>query len=438
MTKIHLRILLLAACVGAALASATIEAAPNPDANFRFTDITQPDFFPILPWDPYHGWTKPFVGQRRNGFDSLAECRFNMAGFVSPEDLRQCRKLGLGAILLPVAEAAKSSDYMRDWKKLSDAQIDGRVKEMVRSGGSHPAVKGFFIMDEPGAEDFPALSKAVAAVKKYAPGKWAYINLYPDYATLGAPDRSQLGTSNYTEYLERFVREVQPQAISYDNYMVQYSDDLKDAAQASSYYRNLLEVRRVAQENGLPFLNIVSANQIRPESPIPSPANLQFQTYTTLAAGCRGVTWYNYYGPGYHYMPIDPSGNRTLSWVFLRDVNAQVAALTPVMCRLTSTGVFFSAPAPVAGLPLLPGKLIEAVTSPTPVMVGEFVHENGDAYIMVVNLSLERSTRFLLKTIQPQDSIQIVSAVDGSLSPLDQKAGLWLVAGQGALLKLGK
>ena len=36
-------------------------------------------------------------------------------------------------------------------------------------------------------------------------GKLAHINLYPNYATLGAPDRSQLGAPTYTEYLERFV-----------------------------------------------------------------------------------------------------------------------------------------------------------------------------------------------------------------------------------------
>lgn len=416
----------------------TSHAAPKLEDNLRFSEITQPEFFPILPWSPYHGWTKPFVEHKQNGLESIAECNFNMAGFVWPKDLRQCRKLGLGAILLPSEDVAINNRYMRDWKTLPDAEIDRRVKELVRAGGSHPAVKGYFIMDEPGVEDFPALGKAVAAVRKYAPGKWAYINLYPDYATLGAPDRSQLGASNYTEYLERFVSEVHPQAISYDNYMVESSDDLRNTGRAASYYRNLLEIRRVAQEHHLPYLNIVCANQIRPQTPIPSPANLQFQTYTTLAAGYRGVTWYNYYGPGYHYTPIDTSDRRTLTWVYLRDVNAQVAALAPVMSRLTSTGVFFSAPAPVEDLPLLPGKLVGAVMCSTPVMVGEFIHANGDAYVMVVNLSLERSAKFLLKTTPMRETIQIVSAVDGSLSTFDQKAGLWLVAGQGALLKLGK
>jgi hypothetical protein len=282
------------------------------------------------------------------------------------------------------------------------------------------------------------LGKAVAAVRKYAPGKLAYINLFPDYATLGAPDRSQLGTSNYTEYLERFVTEVRPQVISYDNYMVQFSDDLRNANKAASYYHNLLEVRRVARKYELPYLNIVSANQIRPPTPIPSPANLQFQAYTTLAAGYRGVTWYNYYGPGYKYTPIDPAGRKTLTWVYLRDVNSQVAALASIMSRLTSTGVFFSAPAPVDDLPLLPGNLVKSVSCPTPVMVGEFKHSNGDACVMVVNLSLERSAPFTLTATQPRDSIKIVSAVDGSLSDFDQKNGLWLTAGRGALLILGR
>jgi len=404
---------------------------------FDSSDFTKPHFFPILPWSPYHGWKAPFVERRQNGLESIADCHFNMAGFVWAKDLRRCEKLGLGAIVLPAGDdKTLSPAYRREWKKLPGEEIERRVQQLIRAAGRSPALKGYYIMDEPGIVDFPALGRAVAAVKKYAPGKLAYINLYPDYATLGAPDMSQLGTSNYTEYLERFVAEVKPQVISYDNYMVQFSDDLKNKVKAASYYRNLLEVRRVAQEHQLPFLNIVCANQIRSHTPIPSPANLQFQAYTTLAAGYRGVTWYNYYGPGYKYTPIDPAGLKTLTWVYLRDVNSQVAALAPVMSRLSSTGVFFSAPAPVEGLPLLPGRLVEAISCATPVMVGEFRHANGQPYVMVVNLSLEQSAKFALAITHPRGAISVVSAVDGSLSAFDQKNGLWLTAGQGVLLAL--
>lgn len=405
---------------------------------FAFTDITRPEFFPILPWDPYHGWNQPWIEHRQNGLESIAECQFNMAGFVLPRDLRHCEKLGLGAIMLPTDSAFTNLQYLSEWRQLSEPEIRRRVKQMIRAAGHSPAVRGYFIMDEPGIRDFHALAKAVAAVRQDAPGKLAYINLFPDYATLGAPDRSQLGTSNYTEYLERFVTEVNPQAISYDNYMVPFSKDLNHRALAAGYYRNLLEVRRVAQKYRLPCLNIVCANQIRADAPIPSPANLLFQAYTTLAAGYRGVTWYNYYGPGYQHTPIDSSGARSLTWAYLSMVNAQVATLAPVMSRLTSTGVFFTSPPPADNLPLLPGALIESISSPVPVMVGEFKHSNGDSYVMIVNLSLERSAKFTLKTAQPHTSIQIVSAIDGSFSPFDQKDGLWLVAGQGVLLKLGR
>jgi hypothetical protein len=400
------------------------------------SDVTRPDFFPILPWSPYHGWAKPFIENRPSGLESIADCQFNMAGFVFRKDLRLCEKLGLGAIVLPVDDADTSPTYRREWRKLPDAEIDLRIKHIVRISGKSPAIKGYFIMDEPGVEDFPALGKAVAALKRHAPGKWAYINLFPNYATLGAPNMSQLGTSNYTEYLERFVAEVNPQVISYDNYMVQYSDDLKDSNKAASYYRNLLEVRRVAREHNLPCVNIVSANQIRPSTPVPSMANLQFQAYTTLAAGYRGVTWYNYYGPGYKYTPIDPEGRKTLTWVYLRDVNSQVAALAPFMSRLTSTGVYFTAPAPVADLPLLPGNLVKSVSSPVPMMVGEFRHSDGRSCVMVVNLGLEQSAKFALTTKEPCAAIKVVSALDRSLSTFNQKEGLWLTAGQGALIEL--
>lgn len=413
--------------------SAACQAAPN----LNFCDISKPDFFPVLPWDPYHGWERPHaVRDLTNGLTGIAECNFNLAGFILPEDLRQCRKLGLGAIMLPSDPAFTNIQYLCDWKKLSDAQIDRRVKDDVAAAGSSHAIMGFFIMDEPGASDFPALGKAVTAVRKYAPGKLAYINLFPDYATLGAPNTSQLGTTTYTEYLERFVNEVHPQFISYDNYMVQYSGDLKDRAKAASYYHNLLEVRRVAQEHHLPYLNIVSGNQIMPGTPIPSPANLSFQAYTTLAAGYRGVTWYTYFSRGYQYSPVDSSGKKTPTWTSLKEVNRQVMALAPVMSRLESTGVFFTAPAPVDNFPLLPGSLVESANCATPLMIGEFQGPAGQACVMVVNLSLESSGKFNLKTRQAGASWKIVSPIDHSLASIDLHAGYWLTAGQGVLLML--
>ena len=400
---------------------------------FLYCDVTKPEFFPILPWDSLHGMKNDLDKRRGNSLESIAECHFNMAGFVRREDISRCKKLGLGAFYFPF-----HPDFnKRSWAKMSDEEIDQTVKKMVRDAGNSPALMGYFITDEPGVKEFPALAKAVAAVKKYAPGKLAYINLFPDYATIGAPDNSQLGTENYTEYLERFVNEVHPQLISYDNYRIEMSEDFKKPEKAASYFYNLLEVRHVAQKYHLPHLNIVTGNQIRPFSTPPSPANFALQAYTTLAAGYRGITWFTYFQRGYHYAAIGEDGKKTQTWFYLQEINRQVATLAPVMSKLRSTGVFFSKPI-YEKLPLLPGKMTRSVICEEPLMIGEFEDRDETQYVMVVNLSLEHSTKLFLKPSSEKTSIQIVSTVDRSLSDFDEKNGLWLVAGQGALLKLEK
>ncbi len=383
--------------------------------------------FPALPWD----WPENLSNvslSHKFGLHSIAECNFNIAGFVKPEALPTCEKLGLAAIVV--------GPRKREWSKASDKEIELTVREMVEKTGGSKAVIGYYITDEPGASEFPALAKAVRALRKYAPGKIAYINLFPSFATSGAKGKSQLETHNYIEYLERFVTEVRPQIISYDNYMVQLSQDLKDKTNAAKYYTNLMEVRHIALKYNLPFWNTVSSNQIRPFTPIPSPANLRFQAYTTLAAGGRGIAWYTYYAGNYGYAPIDKSNNRTLTWRYLQEVNRQIAILGLRMNKLKSTGVCFTSPAPADNLAVLPGKLVREIKANAPMMIGEFKHDDGTDYIMVVNLSIEKSAKFTLETTRPYNKIEIISAEDGALHQVDNESGYWLVAGQGVLIRL--
>jgi hypothetical protein len=218
---------------------------------------------------------------------------------------------------------------------------------------------------------------------------------------------------------------------------VQQSADLRNKSIAASYFQNLLMVRQVAIEHGIPFWNIASSTQIIPHAPPPSPANLLLQAYTTLAAGGRGLTWYTYYGKTgelYLYAPIDAHANRTITWPYLKMVNDQVKTLGPIMLNLKSTGVYFTTPAPADGLPKLPGKIVEAVTSATPIMVGEFENSSGEQYVIVVNLSLEASSTVKFATHAKQ--IQQISPSDGSQSPIEAESSIWLTAGQGALLKI--
>jgi hypothetical protein len=412
-------------CISQQNAVLTDGLFPAPE-NVKFS----PDAF-LIGRDFHHN---KFI-DRQKGLEGMADCYFTVADAADPQNYKLCKKLGLSVI---VSEGPHLTGA--DWIKLSDDQIDNYIKKMVEKAGNSKTIIGYHICDEPSALAFPALAKAVAAVKKYAPGKLATINLYPNYATIWQMDqvKSQLGTKNYTEYLERFVNEVKPQLLSYDNYMVEMSMDLVDGKQAAKYYTNLVEVRRIAVKYNLPFVNVVSSNQIRPHTTIPSPANLAFQAYTTLAAGAGGIRWYTYHGQSYGYNPLDKEEHKTLTWRYLQEVNRELSILGPIIKKLTSTGVYFTSPVLDASLPVLPGKWVQKVDADVPMMVGEFVSSTGANYMMVVNLSLEKSARFDVQTKIESEKIWTVDVgEEGRLVLASHKKGIWLTAGQGVLIKCG-
>ena len=399
------------------------------------------DFFPVYPWDWFPVEHLPYETMETS-LPGNAECGFNFAGFVKPQDLGRCDALGLKAMVPAQA----------NWANMTDEQIDVHIQGIVEKSKGHECVIGYYLIDEPGAKLFPALGKAVAAVKKHAPGKIAYINLFPRYATTDTVENpnSQLQTRSFTEYLERYVQEVKPQFISYDNYMVEYSDDMQDLGKAEVYYADLLQIREIAQKYNLPFWNIVSCNRIQGLTPPPSPARFAFQAYTTLAAGGRGLGWFIYYHRNdFSHAPIDKEGRRTLSWLYLQAMNRQMTTLGPIMNRLESTGVYFTTPTPTPNLPEMPGKLVtkldvtasprKNIDSVPPFMVGEFLGDDGCDYVMLVNLSLEYSARFHMQTAKEYKNIVQISPMDGSESPIvTDDSGEWILPGHGLLLKLAR
>lgn len=127
------------------------------------------------------------------------------------------------------------------------------------------------------------------------------------------------------------------------------------------------------------------------------------------------------------------------------------------MKHLRSTGVYFTNPAVDLSLPLLPGEHVKHVQCEEPLMIGEFLSEKGNRYIMVVNLSLERSARFVLRTAIDRERLFVVntgeehpyfqeidetrlkstSMLGGTAEQLAmaKERAYWLPAGAGALIK---
>jgi hypothetical protein len=222
------------------------------------------DFFPLMAWN----WSSSDAAV----YQKMHECGLTVAGFVAPKDLDLCQAAGLKAIV----SDSRSSGY--DWKNLDGEAARRNITSLVAEVGRHPALYGFYLRDEPGADLFPGLGKVASLIHELAPGKWAYINLFPNYASA-----AQLGSDNYKAHLDKFVETCHPTTLSYDHYAL-----MDDGSLRNGYWQNLEQMRATGVKNHIPFWNIVLAvahfNYREPTA-----ADLRFQVYTTLAYGGRGI-----------------------------------------------------------------------------------------------------------------------------------------------------
>lgn len=369
-------------------------------------------FFPLMAWN----WAPSDDAV----FRQMRECGLTVAGFVSPKELDRCHAAGLRAILAD----PRASDY--NWKAVDEDLARRNVASLVDEVGRHPAVYGYYLIDEPNAALFPGLAKVAALFQERSPGKWAYINLFPNYAS-----PQQLGTSTYPEYLDRFVSVCRPTTLSYDHYAL-----MEDGSLRHGYWQNLEQMRAVAQRNGLPFWNIVLTVAHFNYRELTA-ADVRFQVYTTLAYGGRGLAYFTYFAPAvgnYRGAPIDQFGNRTPTWHHLQNVNLQVARLAPTLLELTSDAVYHFGNVPEGGQAPATTNLIESL-NPGQFVVGDFTHRDGSRYALIVNKDFQRSVPCAPGFRGVVASVQMVSPYSGALTDFAGEHR-WLAPGQGVLLRV--
>jgi hypothetical protein len=273
---------------------------------------------------------------------------------------------------------------------------------------------------------FPGLAKVGSLVRELAPGKWPYINLFPDYA-----ENWQLGATNYADYLERFIASCHPSLISYDNYSLLDNGSIRE-----NYWTNLESVRSACKRHNIQFWNIMQSVAHFSYREL-NAADFRFQVYTTLAYGGRGLSWFTYFAPpvgNYRMAPVDQFGNETPNWHFMQNVNLQVQKLAPTLLQLTSDDVYHigKIPGGCKGPPT--NSLISGVSGDN-FVVGEFTHRDGSRYVMIVNKDFAKSRPCSPQFRKPPHRIQQVSPYSGALTPFEGEY-VWLAPGAGALLKV--
>lgn len=332
--------------------------------------------------------------------DDAAAAAFRRAGFTTvfakPETLDLCKRHGLTALL---------KDYS---------------PQQVAALRDDPAIWGYFVHDEPKAEQFEEVGRKVAALHEADASRPAYVNL--------------MAWINLDDYLAK----VQPRVLSYDYYQWWWGTE--------NHIWRLEAHRAAALRAGIPLVCWIEGNADKRwewgekgQTTLPDNGpKLRQSVYTSLAYGVKGVLWFNDYvifehASGRKMRPQLRKGGKDVA-----QLNREMHAMGPELVRLRSVDVVHTDPVPKNARGI--GPTCPVQTQGRELTLGLFEDPEGRMLAMVVNRSITRPNYAILRF--PQEMA----------TRFDRKKGRWecvtpparpgtaemlLQPGDGVLLRLG-
>lgn len=297
-------------------------------------------------------------------------------------------------------------------------ELSSEPEETVKRFMNHPATGGYFLMDEPNADQFEMLAKWARRVESVDTTHPCYLNLFPIYV-----DPNAIKVGSYSEYVDRFDKEVNLPILSFDNYPIIYEDKEKGTTMVRDNFHENLEVfLKKSQEVNKPFwaFSLAVAHWTYP---IPVLAHMRFQMYSNLAYGAQGLQYFTYWTPetdsfDFHHGPITRDGKRTEVYDDVKTLNQEIQGLSPVFLGAKVLSVKHTGeviPSGTTRLETLPS-VVKSLRSEG--SEGAIVShlENGDReFLVIVNRDIHNK---MMLTIDLDAKVERVMK-DGSLLPAD-------------------
>lgn len=207
------------------------------------------------------------------------------------------------------------------WRTLTqhgEAVYRRKVSEAIADFGGHPAVKGFYIGDEPDAPDAADAFAAARICRELAPNLVHFLNLLPWFDWIGP----RIGSDAYAPYLDRAVEEGRVQLLAYDCYTQMWEGDKG----FDVYFNNLREHSEAARRNHVDFCpTLLSMGHY--DYRCPSYDDFRWQLSTAAAFGAKSAYWFYIHQTDFHANYRRPVLNfwneRTTEYEWLSAVNRQ-------------------------------------------------------------------------------------------------------------------
>ncbi len=257
------------------------------------------------------------------------------------------------------------------------ADWEARLAAAVAAYGDHPALDGYFLIDEPLGDRLAAIAPVVDRLRALDPARLPYVNMLPPYVSPEALD-----AASYGEHIDRYLAALRPPLLSVSYYPFRRGSDRPGT------FATLALVRERARRAGVPWLLIVQAlphGRYRD----PTPAELAWQVMHGLAYGARGISYFTYWTPVHVYRARDwqfrrglvEHGVATPKLAAVAALNRDARAIATTLDGYDSTAVLDSAMPPAAWPAPLAALTGDRVTA------GFFAAPDGAAAALLVNRS---------------------------------------------------
>ncbi|MBW8360041.1 MAG: beta-galactosidase [Weeksellaceae bacterium] len=246
--------------------------------------------------------------------------------FISEQHFRRLKGAGINisfSIYITNEEVAQALDCAQlSGVKLLIYSYDliNNTAATVQRFKNHPALFGYFIIDEPDTSVFSELKRRIEEIRKYDPKHPVYVNLYPNYA-----QNTQMKSSSYVDYLSKYVNTVPVDFISFDNY------PLMNGTVHPGWYGNLELIRNVSILSNKNFWAFANSTIFGPYKQ-PTMSGLKLQMYSNLLYGAQGLQYFTYWTLDdenwkknrFSYAIVDAKGRPTVTYEIVKKTNADI------------------------------------------------------------------------------------------------------------------
>ncbi|TDQ80166.1 NHL repeat-containing protein [Sphingobacterium yanglingense] len=328
---------------------------------------------------------------------------------------------------------------------VADNRIDGtdlQITDMMNDYHLHPAVKGYFIKDEPTPSQLADAATRYNKVLAYDSSKIPHVNLFPSYATgaLGNIDYE----NNYVKQWINLVGAANLKYISMDNYPFLWNGTFR----ATEYYHDLDVIRRLGNKYNIKTSSYLQSVGVQGVFRRPSTDELRFSAYSNLAYGIKIPVWFTYWTPQHETEVftdaiIDPKGAKTNLYDPFKILNAELKMTGNHLMDLKAVAVYHSGsniPTGATGVPI--NFLIKPVNTSLDLIISHFLNPvTAQEYIMIVNKSLTTAVNAAFLTNNTVSNVQWVSKTNGSVNATDfnpstSQFSSLLLPGEGRLFPL--